>query len=980
MGIIPFLKPKWQHPDPLVRIKAIENIDNAEIDTLCQIILHDDDSGVRFAALNQIDAPDIIMSLAGKDCEPDIKNAILEKRDNILVNNVLSAKDVESRNTALGSIYNENILLRIAISDVDVDLKCQVVNKINEQAILARLLKENCGKTAALLAVEKISDPQILQSISQEASNRAARAKANQKLEELNLSLNQPTPEQILHEKVNDLILKADKLANSHIFEEDIDTYAAIKAAFIDCTLPNEHPDFKMFMGFDHIISSKINTYLKEKHLREEKEQFFSEQYEKLVNIIELIVKLRLSLSLETDGKFYELQKEWDQIISELDHQISKNLLDRYLQVCRNYSEARKVIVVEQEEEAAFVVLLDKIDDLLAQKKYNKAYKNIKRVQESITDWQPKFVDRDKLAERLVLQLQRQDLEKSTLKDRQENALQENLNNRSALLAEITGALTVQYSDELAERVNEIKTILLKPVGLPPGNEDFDQNILAAIEEFYDKQRDFYKEKDWGAWQNKVLKEELIQKVQSLSDSNDLHKVFKEIKESQARWKEIGSAPQKNENKLWRDFKKLTDDQFARCQVFFQQLEDEANRNYEKKMELCQQAKDHQESIEWQKNALFLKDLQEQWKKIGRAPKGKNDEIYSTFRKACNHFFDQRKEHYIALDKQRDENLEQKTKLCELVEEIVENPELSSKKKIRDIQNSWKTIGRVPKEHDESIWKRFRTACDSYYVWLDSLKPENLKEKEALCAEVEAIVGGLTGKVIFNEVTPKITNLQRKWKSIGPVPEVEKDSIWKRFQKACNFYFDIKRKHFNAIDAKRPENQKQKNEIIKRIKELVQFDTKESAREIISLQEKWKTIGPATKELERKLSSKFEDLCNTFFTERRHAYEEMDIMRRQNLKEKESLCLRLEIVAGISHKPKRKAEKNNSLTLAEQLKVAFESNFVLSGEDQNKSRRAKDEVQLVQDEWGKIGEVPREHEHFVKNRYQKALRAAKKKQ
>ena len=135
------------------------------------------------------------------------------------------------------------------------------------------------------------------------------------------------------------------------------------------------------------------------------------------------------------------------------------------------------------------------------------------------------------------------------------------------------------------------------------------------------------------------------------------------------------------------------------------------------------------------------------------------------------------------------------------------------------------------------------------------------------------------------------------------------------------------------------------------------------------------------KEKDRIMERRFNEACNIFFKNSRKIFQETDRARRENLKHKEALCLRLELLTGINRSTStRQIRGSQTLTLAEQLKLAFETNFVMAGAGSAREdgRHKKDEFELINHEWQKIGPVPKEHEHAINRRYQAALEAYNK--
>jgi hypothetical protein len=559
--------------------------------------------------------------------------------------------------------------------------------------------------------------------------------------------------------------------------------------------------------------------------------------------------------------------------------------------------------------------------------------------------------------------------------------LRENWTKRNELLQEMNALVTAEDLKLADKRMKELKETWRKPVELPADALDLQPQFADISRLFAQKLVALRQQETWQQWQNKNLKSQLITEAEALDADTDLRQVFKRIKELQASWRAVGPAPAKEENILWRQFHQATDRNFTRCRAFFQAMEEEAEQNHQEKCRLRDQAIAHQESTAWQKSADFIRDLQAQWKKVGRAPQEKEQEVFEAFRAACDHFFARRKEHHQALDQERLANLAQKEELCLQAEAMAEQSDVGHTHKFQELQKAWKAIGSVPKGQEEAIWHRFRVACDRHYTWLEGLRPENLAQKEALCLEVEQLTQAITPETNFISLAKKIVAMQQRWKEIGPVPKEEHEAIWQRFKGHCDLFFAAKNSHEKALDAERPENQAKKEAIVARVKALSAATiTRETVREITAMQEEWRRIGPAAKEPERLLQQEFKALCDTFFKERREVYQQVDQINRENLKKKEALCLRLEILAGINPQPvvdKGPGTRKGGLTLAEQLKVAFETNFVLSAEDsRDKKRRAKDEIEAVKHEWSQIGSVPREHEHSIRKRYTDALAAA----
>jgi len=718
---------------------------------------------------------------------------------------------------------------------------------------------------------------------------------------------------------------------------------------------------------------------------REEvKRRAMKQRQEHLERLQQIPIEIQ-ALAITSEGNEEErvsgLQAEWEQVLAALEPPLPDDLLPAFRAAEQAFHHSRSLIDHESAEEANLLRALAAIPSFIEANDLEQALESLSDAQRTFYGWKPQVVTRKKVTECLERLQEQHRAATAQRQMAQDEARQANLLSRKALLADMQAQLAVLDIQQAERRIKDIKEIWRRPTDLPPEAEALQPLFAETSRRFADKLANFRKEENWKRWQNKNIKETLIAEAEALEGQTDLHQLFKQIKELQEKWRLTGPAPVKEEAALWRHFKQTTEHHFSRCRQYFQELEEQAEANLQEKVRLRDLAVLQQESSDWQKTTELIKDLQRQWKAVGRGPKDKEQEVFQAFHAACDHFFERRKAHHAALELDRQANLGQKEALCQQAEALADQPEINHKFKFQELQASWKAIGSATREQDEMIWQRFREACNRYYDWLDSLRPQNLTQKEALCAAVEELTAHLSVATNFLQLSKKIVALQRQWKEIGPVPNEQQEAIWQRFKGGCDVFFAAKKNHDQEIDQQRPANGERKEALLRRITELSQATiSRESVKEMLSIQEEWQQLGPGEKEKERSRQEGFKSLCDTFFRERREALNEIDKIHQENLKKKEALCLRLEILAGISPPPINQGQgKKGGLSLAEQLKVAFETNFVLSAEDErDKQKRSKEEIEAIKVEWLAIGALPREHEYAMRKRYATALEKAMK--
>lgn len=986
MALFNLFKPKWQHSDPKVRLAAVHQLAESDRETLCQLATSDSDAEVRQAALARIHDWRHLLALLPDVGDPVIQAELAAHIDALRVMAILAAPGVNEKQALLAEVSNEILLARIAVEEADADIRLAAVERMANQELLLSVVCNNCGKAPALAAIDKIADEALLRQAAEKAASRSARALAQQKVDAIEHERNRPI---LLEKELTRLLAEARQLVASTDPDAALAASQELRLRWRESAPDDEPRTPEIEQCCEQIRARHQEETLRRQALAEAQGRH-DRAIERLGQIIDEINTLAQGATGDEDGRLLLLQQEWQALMDNelpplfttLGTTLPDDLPPRYDEANTAFANSRTLVAHESVEEANLLQALAAIPTLLEAEDLEKVLDSLSEAQRAFYGWQPQLVSRQQVTERLESLREQHRAAVARQEEARLVVLQENLAKRQELLQEMDSLLTADDLKLADKRMKELKALWRQPVDLPADAPDLQPRFADISRLFAQKLVALRQQETWQQWQNKNLKSQLITEAETLDEDTDLRQVFKRIKELQAKWREIGPAPVKEENILWRQFHQATDRNFQRCRAFFQAMETEAEENYQEKCRLRDQAIAHQDSTAWQKSADFIRDLQAQWKKVGRAPQEKEQEVFAAFRAACDHFFERRKAHHQALDQERLGHLAQKEELCVQAEALAEQPDLAHTPKFKELQQRWKTIGAVPKGQEEAIWRRFREACDRHYSWLETLRPDNLAQKEALCVEIEELTQEITAETNFIALAKKVITLQQRWKEIGPVPKEEQEAIWQRFKGRCDAFFAAKANHDRAIDAERPANQAKKEALLARVKELstAATITRETVREITAMQDEWRGIGPAAREPERQLQQEFKAVCDTFFKERREVYQQLDQINRENLKKKEALCLRLEILAGVNPQPVATpgaGSRKGGLTLAEQLKVAFETNFVLSAEDsRDKKRRAKDEIEAVKQEWAQIGTVPREHEHRIRKRYSDAMAAA----
>ncbi len=261
---------------------------------------------------------------------------------------------------------------------------------------------------------------------------------------------------------------------------------------------------------------------------------------------------------------------------------------------------------------------------------------------------------------------------------------------------------------------------------------------------------------------NLEAKQFLVEQVEELAQKEyithiDWKNASDKVIEIQRLWKKIGYVPKEFNTSIYKQFKTACDTFFERIRKYYDETEKDREDNYQKKLDLCIRAESLQDSTEWVKTSEILKQIQEEWKKIGPIPKKQSDEIWKRFRKACNNFFDRKKEFYKNRKKTEKENLAKKQEIIERIEKF----ELSDNRnedlqKLKELQNEFLSIGYVPFDQKDTIYENYHNAVNSAYEKLDISKDklEELKFAET----VESLKNSPDAEYLISKEISKIQN------------------------------------------------------------------------------------------------------------------------------------------------------------------------------------------------------------------------------
>ena len=319
--------------------------------------------------------------------------------------------------------------------------------------------------------------------------------------------------------------------------------------------------------------------------------------------------------------------------------------------------------------------------------------------------------------------------------------------------------------------------------------------------------------------------------------------------------------------------------------------------------------------------------------------------VKSKYNKLLSEYKKQKDVYYSNLEKQLKDNLEKRSQVIEDLKTLIETADTKTMyKHFRDLQNTWRSIGPVPKTKYNDTWKIYHHHVERFYDLLHLSNDfreldfkNNLEEKLKIIEKAEF----LTKMQDVNAAFKELQDLHKTWKEdIGPVAREMRDDVWNKFSAVTKIIHDKRHEHFKSMKSKYAEIIDAKMLVIDEIlsydssKNKTHNDWQKSIKDIDALRKKYFDAGKLPYSKSESIWKKFKDATKQFNQEKNNFYKQEKKSQQQNLQEKLDL-----------------------IKLAESLK------------DSEEWETTTNTFKKIQSDWKKIGHVPRKFSDDIWNKF-----------
>jgi len=393
-----------------------------------------------------------------------------------------------------------------------------------------------------------------------------------------------------------------------------------------------------------------------------------------------------------------------------------------------------------------------------------------------------------------------------------------NLKQKQLILDKIKALVDSEENDQSLNALREYMRQWKEVRQIP---KEYQDELYAAykfqVDKFYNQLSVFNELKELDKDKNLELKIDLIKRAEQLKDEPNIRKALLQLNKYHDDWKNTGPVRAEISEDIWKRFKAASDIVIDAKKAEQATIDAERQQNLDKKIVLIERAETSIAVVptqpkEWAKIGKELDELMAEWKKIGPVPTDKNEEIWTKFKAIRNQYYVERKHFFKDLNSSKKDNLTKKEALCDKAESLKDSNEfMKTSDALAKLQDEWKTVGPVPEDQNDLVWKRFRTAFDHFYArkneWFKQRKQE---ESGAIDKKKEVILGLETLKsnetidhqTLFNEL--KVW--QKQWNDAGFISGKSYQQMNKTYQALADEIFN---RYRSASNNQRNSNQKE---------------------------------------------------------------------------------------------------------------------------------------------------------------------------
>ena len=264
-----------------------------------------------------------------------------------------------------------------------------------------------------------------------------------------------------------------------------------------------------------------------------------------------------------------------------------------------------------------------------------------------------------------------------------------------------------------------------------------------------------------------------------------------------------------------------------------------------------------------------IRRLQDEWRSLGEADKGRNKELWERFSAAADKAYEPCRGYFDKLSEVRQANLEKRINVCDQIEAYLQQYdwEKADWKAVNEVyetaKNEWRLYTPVERKEGKKIQDRFNGLLDQLRDRLHGEFENNKAKREKLIDAVEALVELEN----LNDAIEQAKTLQREWRDVGMVSRRDDARLWKRFRAACDKVFERRDQKREEFQKEREQNLVHAEHLCEQIEQLAEGDLSDAAgvrQEFRQLKQRYQDLGNLPREQQDTIKARYQAVCDQF--------------------------------------------------------------------------------------------------------------------
>ncbi len=947
-----FIRPKWQHPNPEVRKQAVSALSEGDAPVLAEVARSDDAPAIRGIAVRRITDLTVLEEVVRTDSDRGVREIAVKRHRELLAGVAGGGPVLEARLKLLALAEDDALLEYLALEAKEVELRTAALDRVQRTSVLRKVAISDPAPAIRLAAVERIGDRSTLESVlrSSRTRDKNVSRRAREKLDALTAERERPI---LVQARCEQICVSVEHLGNSGEWEQDHARLQHLERQWKELVEEASESHRSRFAKARERFLADFERDQAYAPIRAAK-QALMERLEAVLGDLQPVQPPGGGAPRAAKARLMEIETAWEQLAPVPEDE------ERGLQA--SFDEVRDAIKVTLDglrHESRCARVCKDAERLLADSRpiteqQVKAFERRWRSEGGLDDGdqpsslEPRFeAARQGLRERLRQQLEQRKEELASLPG-QLDALQ-------AVLSAGQSKRARSLHDRIQAALKNLTDMGTSPEKLAP--------VLERASAVAPQLREM---RDWAEWGSDGVRERLCEEMEALVGSDqDPPEIARRVRNARSEWQALAPGDPATSESLWRRFQKASKSAYKPSKRYFKDQAQIRKANLETKEGLCQKLEAFLEGADWAqmdwKSAVRLqRKVEADWHRIGPVERKIRQALEQRLRASLDPL-----NGHLAEERQR--NRQQREDLIGRIEALKTSQDPhQAVAECRGLRKEWVTTVPGSRKEENDLWDKFCRACDDVYAGRQRMLDErdqalsaNRDRKTALCVELESLLR--VDPEALERAEREFRLARSTWKEIGPVPKPDATGLENRFAAVQRDFESHRQTLLKRAQHAQLELLRQRADLCAEAESVSHGSGPQEALALLeTLRVRWNVLRPLDdKADEDAMGRRFEQACDGALGDG-EALAARARTEAASREQREALCLRMEILAGIDSPPAFAAAR-----------MAYQVNRLSDALGGGKER-PRDQWQDLVRAWGLAGPPPSETAEALEARFQRA--------